>query len=212
MWSMPDDAVTSETQKFTVGVTRLGCAGGVTGNVLDPEVSFSASSILVKFEVEANKQNLQLCPGNDTVAFDVDLGEPIGERQLIDGSCAAAQHPTPAEVCLNDGVRWSPPPPPVICHGPSLSEGELARSSIPTPPTSPLEGDREAFRTEVLEGLAPLVVGADAGPVVALLRAAGWTVTVVERSATTSTATPDQLWNRLIVTTCDGRVDTITFG
>jgi hypothetical protein len=55
------------------------------------------------------------------------------------------------------------------------------------------------------------VVGADAGAVVANLRALGWTVTVVERSTTTTTVTPDLRWDRLVVTTCGDVVDEITF-
>jgi hypothetical protein len=54
-------------------------------------------------------------------------------------------------------------------------------------------------------------VGTDAGASVAQLRAAGWTVTVGERTQSSTTAAPDLLWRRLTITTCDGLVDEITF-
>ena len=70
---------------------------------------------------------------------------------------------------------------------------------------------RGEFGEEVVDALTPMVVGADAGAVVANLRALGWTVTVIERSATTTTMTPDVLWSRIVVTTCGDVVDEVSF-
>ena len=70
---------------------------------------------------------------------------------------------------------------------------------------------RDEFGSDVIEALRARAVGADAGAVVANLWALGWTVTVVQRSTTTTTVTPALRWDRLVVTTCGDVVDEITF-
>ncbi len=208
-WTVIDGAITSETQQFEALVTRLECAGGVTGNVLEPDISLGSDSVTIEFAVEPIDDGPQLCPGNNPVAVNVDLGEPIGDRSLVDGQCSSEAAST--SFCADGGLRWSPAPPPPDCNGPETPERDLDMELVPAPPATSEPDGREEFGAEVIEALNPMILGADAGRVVATLRGSGWTVTVVERPVTTTTATPDLLWNRLVVTTCGGRVEAVAF-
>ena len=207
-WTVTDGAVTSETQQFEALVTRLGCAGGLTGEVLEPDISVGSDEVTIEFAVESISGD-QTCPGNDQVAVNVDLGEPIGERKLVDGQCSSEAATT--AFCSDGGIRWSPNPPPPDCSGPEAPQRDLDMTLVPVPPAAAGSDGREEFGAEVIEALKPMILGADAGRVVATLRGSGWTVTVVERPVTTTTATPDLLWSRLVITTCGGRVEAIAF-
>lgn len=72
---------------FAVSVTRLGCNYGVTGTVVPPRIETTASHIIVTFRVTPGAPAAARCPGNRPVPYTVELGEPIGGRQLVDGRC-----------------------------------------------------------------------------------------------------------------------------
>jgi len=91
---------------FTAMVTRLGCHGGVTGQVLRPGVVASEGEVVVTFTVEAAGTGAFECQGNDQVAYEVDLGEPLGERRLLDGSCLPGGEAVSTTLCENGGLRW----------------------------------------------------------------------------------------------------------
>lgn len=78
-----DDASTS----FTALVSRLGCNSGTTGRVVDPVVEITKSQITVTFQVTPGEPEAANCPSNDLVPFQVELGEAIAGRKLMDGRC-----------------------------------------------------------------------------------------------------------------------------
>lgn len=85
-------SVTPDSTSFTAGVTRLGCAGGKTGTVLAPQVSYEDARIIVTIDVEALPDDMAYtCQTNDTVEVTVTLTEPVGERVLVDGACLESE-------------------------------------------------------------------------------------------------------------------------
>jgi hypothetical protein len=210
-WTITDGAITSETQQFEALVTRLGCAGGVTGEVLEPDISLGADDVTIEFAVDSISGD-QSCPDNDQVAVNIDLGEPIGDRSLVDGACSIREAATTL-FCTDEGVRWTPAPPSPDCNGPAAPQRTLDMALVPAPPTArgPDADGRQEFGAQVIEALKPMILGADTETVAATLRGSGWTVTIVELPVTTTTATPDLLWSRLVITTCGGRVEAVAF-
>jgi len=211
IWSVEPDAIDATTTGFTALVTRAGCNGGDTGEVREPSISLGKSEIEVTFEVEPAPDGYQLCPGNDAVAVVVDLGEPIGDRALIDGLCVEGRAAATTGVCSGGPVRWEPPPQPPVCDLPTAPAAQFDLSLVPIAPPERPSSERDAFGQAVVDALTPMVVGADASPTVAQLRADGWTVTIVESSAATTTVTPDLLWSRLVVTLCGDRIEAVSF-
>lgn len=93
----------------------------------------------------------------------------------------------------------------------SITSVAAPDGSIPAPPPDAGTGDREAFGAALIRTLNPILIGRNVDDVVAELRAAGWTVTVGQKTTTPTTATPDALWNRLVVWSCDGLVAEVSF-
>lgn len=102
------DVVASSTT-FTALVNRLGCSGGVTGDVLEPLIEVGETEVVVTFFVAALDSDLeQTCPGNDEVRYTVNLDEPIGQRQLLDGSCRSGAEAASTSFCAAGAARWVP--------------------------------------------------------------------------------------------------------
>jgi hypothetical protein len=99
--------VTSASRTFTAYVSRLGCNGGVTGKVLQPTIQKSDTRIVVTFTVEAAPPGFHTCQGNDRVPMLVDLGEALGDRQLVDGACRSGAEAATTAFCVDGSVRWS---------------------------------------------------------------------------------------------------------
>ncbi len=83
---------------FSALVTRVACAGGQTGEVLAPTVVETVESVTVTFTAAALGAGFHTCPGNDAVAAEVPLREPLGTRTLVDGGCASVP-PAPVSLC-----------------------------------------------------------------------------------------------------------------
>jgi hypothetical protein len=84
------------------------CSGGITGEVFAPTIQLEKSEIVVTFLVAPlDKDVFYNCPGNNGVPHEVKIGERIGNRRLIDGSCLTEPKYFPAH-CLNGGARWIP--------------------------------------------------------------------------------------------------------
>ncbi len=104
-WLLLDPAaVGPESTELTVGVTRLGCASGVTGAVLDPLVEITDEQVVVTIKVDPLPQGQYECQGNDTVEYVVTLAEPLGGRDLVDGACLAGEA-TGTAACVDGAVR-----------------------------------------------------------------------------------------------------------
>jgi hypothetical protein len=109
VWSISShDDVTSASRSFTAYVTRLGCNGGVTGEVLRPTVDERDTLIVVTFTVKPAAPGAHTCQGNPRVPIAVDLGEAIGERQLVDGACDPGEAAATTAFCVDGSVRWKP--------------------------------------------------------------------------------------------------------
>lgn len=105
VWALkPDEIPAPDAQSFTVLVTRLGCNGGVTGDVYPPTVSISDAEIVVTFTVEHSPGGR--CPTNDQVPYVVDAGQPIGDRRLVDGACLPDDDGVSTSFCTDGGVRY----------------------------------------------------------------------------------------------------------
>jgi len=211
IWSVQPDSIDASATGLTALLTRAGCNVGDTGEVREPSISLGKSEIKVTFEVEPAPDGPQLCPGNDVVAVAVDLGEPIGDRALIDGSCVEGRAASTTGACSGGPVRWEPTPQPPVCDLPTTPAAQFDLSLVQVAPPERPSSERDAFGQALGDALTPMVVGADAGPIVAQLRADGWTATIVESSAAATTMTPDLLWSRLVVTVCGDRIEAVSF-
>lgn len=108
-WVLLDPGqVTSASTEITIGVTRLDCSSGVTGEVLEPVVEYTDSHVIIRADVAVIDHNLpQTCQGNDEVPVAVKLSEPIGDRPLVDAACLAGDAVT-TSFCAEGPVRWRP--------------------------------------------------------------------------------------------------------
>lgn len=98
---MPQDTT------LQLGVVRAACAGGKTGDVIATDTTFTEEQVVVIVYVEPLPDGAYDCPMNDTVPLTLELLEPLGERELVDGACRdAALAGIPA--CSQDGLRWKP--------------------------------------------------------------------------------------------------------
>ncbi|MCO8129353.1 META domain-containing protein [Acidimicrobiia bacterium EGI L10123] len=103
------DPPTPSATSVTALVTRLGCSGGETGEVLAPVVSADAERVVVTFSVESLPPEGEYeCPGNPAVPYVVELDEPLGDRELVDGACLEGEAASTSH-CSEGAVRWSPP-------------------------------------------------------------------------------------------------------
>jgi len=102
-------ALTPDSTHVELGVTRLDCASGRTGGVLDPVIRFEAARVIITTSVESLPRGVGYnCQGNDSVSVGVDLDEPLGQRSLVDGACLGGEAAKTA-TCVDDGgVRWKP--------------------------------------------------------------------------------------------------------
>ena len=218
-------------------VVVAGCTADASSTSVIPEaveVSSDRRTVAVRTGYPASL-NCGKDPGGLTVEVEGDIAtvdavmaETGADRCTLE--CGAVTQSVTLSEPLPEGVQLETPsnaepgcggvselfvasdsiPPEEPCQRPAAAASEVDRSLIPVPPP-PSDTGREEFGAEVIRTLTPMVVGADAGSTVAQLRAAGWTVTVGERTQTSTTATPDLLWSRLTITTCDGLVDEVTF-
>ncbi|MBE1523988.1 hypothetical protein [Nesterenkonia lutea] len=105
-WQLSEpDADDLEDVTLEIGVTRLGCASGETGEVAEVDVDPGEDQIAVRVSVEPLHGSAYNCLGNDVVDMDVVVGEPIGDRELVDAAC---EHPRAARTAsCETAVRWS---------------------------------------------------------------------------------------------------------
>jgi heat shock protein HslJ len=108
-WTVaPGQDLNAETSEIAVLVTRLGCNSGVTGGVVEPDVRPEGNRVVLTFTVRPGEPSAADCPGNNQVPYAVELPEPIGNRQLVDGQCLPEGEATGTSFCQPDGVRYSP--------------------------------------------------------------------------------------------------------
>ena len=68
-------------------MTERECASGKSseGRVVGPDILEVGDEVLVTFAVRPLGGDMQSCPGNPVTRVAVDLGSPLGDRQLLDG-------------------------------------------------------------------------------------------------------------------------------
>lgn len=84
-WGSADEP-TPETTGFDALVTELACASGQSaeGRVAGPQVVRARDIVLVVFAIRPLPGG-QDCQGNPSTRATVDIGEPLGDRELVDG-------------------------------------------------------------------------------------------------------------------------------
>ena len=108
-WELLDPAgVNPTSQWLQVGVTRLDCSGGETGEVLEPQVSYDDERIVIRTDVEKLPDGNFDCQGNDVVPVEVHLDQSIGGRDLVDAACLKGEAAETA-ACAQPSVRWISP-------------------------------------------------------------------------------------------------------
>lgn len=107
-WSLLDSAApVPGATSLQLGVVRSGCSGGLTGKVLDSRVDYAAQRVTITIWVEQQPDGAYSCPSNETVPYTLELREPLGERELVDGACADPGA-LGTVVCSEGGLRWEP--------------------------------------------------------------------------------------------------------
>lgn len=77
----PDRALDPKTTSLVVEVTRLGCASGITGTVLDPQIQYDETQVLLRTGiVEKIGLGTHDCQGNDAVPVEIHLDQSLGVR------------------------------------------------------------------------------------------------------------------------------------
>jgi hypothetical protein len=86
----------ADTQTFTAQVTERDCASGQSseGRVVGPDILELGNEVLVTFAVRPLGGDMQSCPSNPATRVEVDLGSPLGDRQLLDGGTLPPGDPT----------------------------------------------------------------------------------------------------------------------
>ncbi len=108
VWELaPDSTVDAQTTTLTVLVNRVGCNDGVTGTVNTPDINVDEAEVVVTFFVSPGEPLAANCSGNNSVAYDVVLPEPLGDRRLLDGACDRPEARS-LVFCEPDGIRSSP--------------------------------------------------------------------------------------------------------
>lgn len=107
-WELLNAAeITPESTVLRLGVTRIQCASGITGTVLEPELQINGEQIVIRTSVESQEPGEYSCQGNNVVPITVNLQSPIGERELFDAACLDTDTLATA-FCVDGGVRWRP--------------------------------------------------------------------------------------------------------
>ena len=107
----PTGAVDPPTVRATtcqVLVTRVGCNGGVTGEVQEPEVELKSNRVIDTFVVSPGEPGSADCQGNPEVPFLPTLPEPLANRALVDGQCLTNDEVANTSFCADGGLRYEP--------------------------------------------------------------------------------------------------------
>jgi hypothetical protein len=107
-WSLaPEELLDPKTTFLVVEVTRLGCASGITGTVLDPQIHYDETQVLLRTDVEKIGPGAHECQGNDAVPVEIHLDQPLGVRELVDAACLQGE--AVGTAACTEAVRWAPP-------------------------------------------------------------------------------------------------------
>ncbi|MFB2581393.1 hypothetical protein ACEXQD_09080 [Herbiconiux sp. P15] len=127
VWFLADpSSVNPDSTSLDVDVTRMACSSGVTGDTLEPVVTYTEASVVIRIDVAPLALGDATCVGNESVPVVVELSEPLGDRTLIDGSCdrpgargtslclTAERYPVGSDAPAEDPLPSSPSSPPAV--------------------------------------------------------------------------------------------------
>lgn len=82
----PDGAVDRRSQELPVLVNENECASGTsaTGRIREPDIVYRRDAVVITIRV-AVRGGSQDCQGNPDTPYVVQLEEPLGTRELLDG-------------------------------------------------------------------------------------------------------------------------------
>lgn len=100
-------AVTEEGVEITVGVTRLECANGKTGEVLTPEVGVEGDMVVVRTPVAVLPKGGRDCQGNDSVPVEILLPSEAEGKDIYDYECLQGREASSTTYCTDGGKRYS---------------------------------------------------------------------------------------------------------
>jgi hypothetical protein len=95
----PDENLHAGTTRFIAEVVELSCTGGASseGRVRSPVIVYAPEYIVIAFSVEPLAgAELGSCIANPPTRIQVELDEPLGERDLLDGGSLPWQNARPA--------------------------------------------------------------------------------------------------------------------
>jgi hypothetical protein len=98
-WTIvPGQEIDATTRTFSADVTEAECAGGQSseGRVRAPLIIYEPDRVVVAFTVEPLGGD-QDCPSNPATRVRVELSEPLGDRELLDGGMLPWQDPRARE-------------------------------------------------------------------------------------------------------------------
>ena len=105
VWELADpSSVSPRSEQVDLLISRLECASGVTGATLPPIVSLGEADVVIRVDASWNATSGGTCPANDLVPVTVPLGEPLGQRALVDGACLR-EDTARTTSCQDSGVR-----------------------------------------------------------------------------------------------------------
>ncbi|WP_022923425.1 hypothetical protein [Serinicoccus marinus] len=111
-----------------LAVTRLGCASGVTGRVLEPTVVVEEGQVVIDTRVE--HVDAGECPGNDTEMIQLELGPDAVGKDLVDAACLGTGEAAGTPACETGPVRWHLPVPDARREMPGWAAPEAYRYQV----------------------------------------------------------------------------------
>ena len=106
VWRLaPGSNIGPDDNHLPIEVTRVDCANGVTGKVLDPIMEYNEAQIVITQQVESLPSGIYNCLENDFVPAQIELAEKIGDRELVDGECLYGDNSH--TIFCETSVRWN---------------------------------------------------------------------------------------------------------
>lgn len=92
---VPTAELSPEASSIDVLLNEVGCTGGQSaeGRITEPEIELTETEVVVTLRV-IPPGGAAPCPGNPDTPFTAELSEPLGDRELLDGSRQPSAPPT----------------------------------------------------------------------------------------------------------------------
>lgn len=108
-WVVAEPALVDDgTHTFDIAVRSAECASGAREEIAQVEVQETSRQVVITATMEPLDVDANVtCPENEPTTVRVELAEPLGDRDLVDGGCERFAELADLSVCVNP-VRWSP--------------------------------------------------------------------------------------------------------